>query len=116
MSEAAAEAGAVIRVSGPIVEAEGMRQAGAYEVVRVGPERFIGEVIKLSGDVATIQVYEHTTGLKPGAAVERTGDPLSVVLAPGHWARWPSGSAPIWARVRNSAPSRPSSRGAMPRA
>jgi len=83
MSEAAAEEGAVIRVSGPIVEAEGMRQAGAYEVVRVGPERFIGEVIKLSGDVATIQVYEHTTGLKPGDAVERTGGPLSVVLAPG---------------------------------
>jgi V/A-type H+-transporting ATPase subunit A len=83
MSNSSAEAGAVVRISGPIVEAEGMRGAEAYEVVLVGPRRYVGEVIKLSGDVATVQVYEHTTGLRPGDTVERTGHPLSVVLAPG---------------------------------
>ena len=83
MSEASDMTGRVIRVSGPIVEAEGLAAAGAFEVVRVGPKGFIGEVIKLAGDVATIQVYEYTGGLQPGVAVERTGSPLSAVLAPG---------------------------------
>ena len=83
MSVAPAGSGSVVRVSGPIVEAEGMRAAEAYEVVRVGPKRYVGEVIKLAGDVATIQVYEHTTGLRPGDVVECMGHPLSLVLAPG---------------------------------
>ncbi len=83
MSEPSEKTGRVIRVSGPIVEAEGLAAAGAFEVVRVGPKGFIGEVIKLAGDVATIQVYEYTGGLQPGVAVERTGSPLSAVLAPG---------------------------------
>ncbi len=83
MSEASDRTGRVIRVSGPIVEAEGLAAAGAFEVVRVGRKGFIGEVIKLAGDVATIQVYEYTGGLEPGAPVERTGSPLSAILAPG---------------------------------
>ncbi|NLW50661.1 MAG: V-type ATP synthase subunit A [Candidatus Brocadiaceae bacterium] len=83
MNASGAENGTVVRVSGPIVDARGLRGVEAYEVVRVGPQRHIGEVIKLSGDVATIQVYEQTTGLRPGDAVERTGRPLSVDLGPG---------------------------------
>ncbi len=77
------EAGALTRISGPIVEAEGMARAQAYEVVRVGERGLIGEVIKLAGDLATIQVYENTVGLRPGDVVERTGRPLSVALGPG---------------------------------
>jgi V/A-type H+-transporting ATPase subunit A len=73
----------VRRVSGPIIEAEGLDRAGAYEVVRVGPLGVVGEVIRIEGGVATVQVYERTAGLKPGDEVRRTGRPLSVVLAPG---------------------------------
>jgi len=80
---AALDSGAVVRVSGPIVMASRMRAAQMYEVVEVGPLGLIGEVIRLDGDVATIQVYENTTGLKPGAAVRRTGMSLSVTLGPG---------------------------------
>ena len=83
MSASTTAPGVVTRVSGPIVEATGMRGAQAYEVVRVGPRKFIGEVIKLNGETATIQVYEHTTGLRPGGLVERTGSPLSLMLGPG---------------------------------
>jgi len=83
MTDHSTQTGAIKRVSGPIVEATGLASAQAYEVVRVGPAGLIGEVIKLTGDVATIQVYEQTAGLKPGEPVERTGRPLSVVLAPG---------------------------------
>jgi V/A-type H+-transporting ATPase subunit A len=83
MSEPSREAGRIIRVNGPIVEADGMAGAGAFEVVRVGPKGFVGEVLKLAGDVATIQVYEYTGGLQPGAVVKTTGSPLSAVLAPG---------------------------------
>jgi V/A-type H+/Na+-transporting ATPase subunit A len=71
------------RISGPIVSAVGMRSVQMYEVVEVGPYRLVGEVIRLQGDTATIQVYENTTGLKPGDPVYPTGRPLSVTLGPG---------------------------------
>ena len=83
MSEAIDKPGKAVRVSGPIVEAEGMASAGAFEMVKVGPKGFVGEVLKLKGDIATIQVYEYTGGLGPGVDVVRTGYPLSAVLAPG---------------------------------
>ncbi len=73
----------VTRVSGPIVTASGMRDAGMYEVVEVGELGLIGEVVRLIEDRATIQVYEDTTMLKPGAPIRRTGAPLSVSLGPG---------------------------------
>ncbi|MBS3764045.1 MAG: V-type ATP synthase subunit A [Planctomycetes bacterium] len=77
------ESGKICRVSGPIVEAEGMERAMMYEVVEVGPDGLIGEVIKVSGGRATIQVYEHTGGLEPGMEVKRKGRPLSLQLGPG---------------------------------
>ncbi len=83
MSDRQEKAGAVLSVSGPIVRAEGMSHVGAFEVVRVGPDGLIGEVLKVDGDVATLQVYEYTGGLGPGAGVVATGRPLSVVLGPG---------------------------------
>ncbi len=75
--------GKIIRVAGPVVVADGMKGSEMYEVVRVGEEGLIGEIIALSGDRATIQVYEETSGIKPGEKVERTGAPLSVLLGPG---------------------------------
>jgi len=75
--------GKIIRVAGPVVVADGMKGSEMYEVVRVGEEGLIGEIIALSGDKATIQVYEETSGIKPGEKVERTGAPLSVLLGPG---------------------------------
>ncbi len=75
--------GKIIRVAGPVVVADGMKGSEMYEVVRVGEEGLIGEIIALSGDNATIQVYEETSGIKPGEKVERTGAPLSVLLGPG---------------------------------
>ena len=75
--------GAIIRVNGPIVEAEGMMDAGMLEVVEVGELRLIGEIIRVRDDRATIQVYENTSGLRPGAPVYGTGMPLSVRLGPG---------------------------------
>ena len=73
----------VTRISGPIVLARGMAAAQMYEVVHVGAEGLTGEVVKLDGDQATIQVYEDTTLLAPGAPVRLTGAPLSVLLGPG---------------------------------
>jgi len=73
----------VTRISGPIVTAVGMHAAQMYEVVHVGSLGLVGEVVRLIGDYATIQVYEDTTMLKPGAPVECTGAPLSVWLGPG---------------------------------
>ncbi len=75
--------GRVQRVSGPIVDATGLAGAAMYEVVEVGPERLIGEVIRVRGDLGTIQVYENTSGLGPGAEVRCTGEPLSLTLGPG---------------------------------
>ena len=75
--------GKIVRVSGPVVEARGMKGAKMYDVVRVGDENLIGEIIRLNQDMATIQVYEETTGLKPGEKVVSTGNPLSAELGPG---------------------------------
>jgi V/A-type H+/Na+-transporting ATPase subunit A len=77
------EHGIITRVSGPIVQASGLADAMMYEVVEVGPLRLIGEVIRIEGDLATIQVYEDTTGARPGETVARTGAPLSLALGPG---------------------------------
>jgi len=70
-------------IAGPIVTADGLASAGAGEVVCVGPDRIIGEVLKLDGDRATIQCYEYTGGLMPGALVECSGAPMSLTLGPG---------------------------------
>ena len=75
--------GKIERVAGPVVVASGMLGARMYELVKVGGTALIGEVIRLEGDTATIQVYEETTGIKPGELIERTGNPLSVELGPG---------------------------------
>ncbi len=75
--------GSVVKVSGPLVVAKGLADANMYDVVRVGPQRLIGEIIEMRGDSASIQVYEETSGLGPGAIVETTGAPLSVELGPG---------------------------------
>ena len=75
--------GKVARVAGPVIVAEGMVGAQMYEVVRVGDQGLIGEIIKIDGENATVQVYEETAGLRPGEKVERTGKPLSVELGPG---------------------------------
>lgn len=73
----------ITRVTGPLVEASGMKSAQMYEVVYVGAERLMGEVIQLHGDMASIQVYEETAGIGPGEAVERAGVTMSVELGPG---------------------------------
>jgi V/A-type H+-transporting ATPase subunit A len=73
----------ITRVNGPIVEAVGMRGAQMYEVVEVGPRRLIGELIRAVGDLGTMQVYENTSGLRPGQPVYPTGRLLSVNLGPG---------------------------------
>ena len=75
--------GKIIKVSGPLVVADGMADANMSDVVRVGEQRLIGEILNMTGDRASIQVYEETSGLGPGAAVETTGSPLSVELGPG---------------------------------
>lgn len=77
------ETGRIVKVSGPLIVAEGMSQCKMYDVVRVSEKQLIGEVIELRGDKASIQVYEETTGLGPGEEVFSTGNPLSVELAPG---------------------------------
>ena len=75
--------GRIIKIAGPVIIAEGMRGSQMYEMVKVGEDKLIGEIIELEGDTATIQVYEETAGIKPGETVERTGGPLSVELGPG---------------------------------
>ena len=75
--------GTIKKVAGPLVVAEGMRNANMYDVVRVSKQRLIGEIIEIHGDQASIQVYEETAGLGPGEPVESTGAPLSVELGPG---------------------------------
>ncbi len=75
--------GKVIKVSGPLVVAEGLADANMFDVVRVGRDRLIGEIIEMRGDQASIQVYEETAGLGPGDEVATTGAPLSVELGPG---------------------------------
>ena len=75
--------GKVVKVSGPLVVATGLTDADMADVVRVGPKRLIGEILTMNGDSASIQVYEETSGLGPGAEVVTTGAPLSVELGPG---------------------------------
>lgn len=75
--------GKIKKVAGPLVIAEGMRDANMFDVVRVSDSRLIGEIIEMHGDQASVQVYEETSGLGPGAPVESTGMPLSVELGPG---------------------------------
>ena len=75
--------GKIVKVSGPLVVATGLREANMADVVRVGEQRLIGEILTMTGDSAAIQVYEETSGLGPGAEVETTGAPLSVELGPG---------------------------------
>lgn len=75
--------GKVNRVSGPVVIAEDLRDVRMYDVVRVGDLGLVGEVIRLEGDRVTVQVYEDTSGIRPGEKVENTGKPLSVELGPG---------------------------------
>ena len=75
--------GKIVKVSGPLVVATGLADANMADVVRVGEERLIGEILTMNGDSASIQVYEETSGLGPGAAVVTTGSPLSVELGPG---------------------------------
>ncbi len=75
--------GKIIKIAGPVIVADGMRGTQMYEMVKVGDDKLIGEIIELEGDTATIQVYEETAGLKPGEMVESTGGPLSVELGPG---------------------------------
>jgi V/A-type H+-transporting ATPase subunit A len=75
--------GTIVKVSGPLVVAEGMSDVQMFDMVRVSEKGLIGEVIELRGDKASIQVYEETAGIGPGEIVESTGSPLSVELGPG---------------------------------
>ena len=72
-----------MKVSGPLVVAAGLSEANMADVVRVGDQHLIGEILTMNGDRASIQVYEETSGLGPGTPVETTGSPLSVELGPG---------------------------------
>ncbi|MFO8051357.1 MAG: ATP synthase subunit A [Thermoplasmatota archaeon] len=76
-------AGMIEMIAGPVVKASGMSGSRMYDVVMVGKERLIGEIIELEGDTAVVQVYEETAGIAPGEPVRRTGEPLSVELGPG---------------------------------
>ena len=75
--------GKIIKVAGPLVIAKGMAHANMFDVVRVGPQHLIGEIIEMRGDKASIQVYEETAGIGTGEDVVSTGAPLSVELGPG---------------------------------
>ena len=75
--------GTITKVSGPLVVARGLADANVSDVVRVGSQRLIGEILNMNGDSASVQVYEETSGLGPGAVVETTGMPMSVELGPG---------------------------------
>lgn len=75
--------GTILKVSGPLVVADGMRDANMFDVVRVSAQRLIGEIIEMHGERASIQVYEETSGLGPGESVESTNEPMSVELGPG---------------------------------
>ena len=75
--------GRIIKVSGPLVVAEGMDNANVYDVVEVSENKLVGEIIEMRGDRASIQVYEDTTGIGPGEIVVSKGHPLSIELGPG---------------------------------
>src|SRR5512138_865587 len=75
--------GTVTWISGPVIRAKGSRNVSMLELVEVGEQHLVGEVIGLDGDITTIQVYEETSGMRPGSPVYGTGLPLSVELGPG---------------------------------
>lgn len=75
--------GKIVKISGPLVVAEGMRDANMFDVVRVSDQRLIGEIIEMHGDRASVQVYEETSGLGCGELVESVGEPMSAELGPG---------------------------------
>ena len=75
--------GTVQRVNGPVVEAKGITNAVMLEMVRVGEMRIVGEIIKIKGSTAIVQVYEDTTGISPGENIYGSGMPMSVELGPG---------------------------------
>ena len=77
------QVGNITWISGPVVRARGSRHVGMLELVEVGDERLVGEVIGLRGDIITVQVYEETSGMQTGAPIYGTGLPLSVELGPG---------------------------------
>jgi V/A-type H+-transporting ATPase subunit A len=77
------QVGSVTWISGPVIKARGSRHVSMLELVEVGDEHLVGEVIGLEGDMITAQVYEETSGMRPGAPVFGTGLPLSVELGPG---------------------------------
>jgi V/A-type H+-transporting ATPase subunit A len=77
------DTGRIIKVAGPLITASGLQDANMYDVVRVGKQQLIGEILEMRGDQASIQVYEETAGIGPGDVVETTGAPLSVELGPG---------------------------------
>lgn len=83
MKKEKAKVGKIVKIAGPVVKASGMHGVQMYELVRVGDEGLIGEVIELERDIATIQVYEETAGIAPGTEVTATGAALSVELGPG---------------------------------
>lgn len=83
MSQVQEKTGKIIKVAGPLVVANGLAQAQMYEVVKVGNEKIVGEVIRIKGDDVYIQVYEETSGIGPGEPVYLTGNPLMVELGPG---------------------------------
>ena len=90
--------GKIIKVSGPLVVADGMADASMADVVRVGPQHLIGEILNMTGDRASIQVYEETSGLGPGTEVVTTGAPLSVELGPGLIETSTTASSARWRR------------------
>lgn len=75
--------GSVVKVAGPLVVAQGMRDANMFDVVRVSSQRLIGEIIEMHGDRASIQVYEETSGLGPARRSNLLASPMSVELGPG---------------------------------
>ena len=77
------DTGRIVKVAGPLITATGLKEANMYDVVRVGSQKLIGEILEMRGDQASIQVYEETAGIGPGDVVETTGAPLSVELGPG---------------------------------
>src|SRR5512139_1618325 len=83
MNEPDHDIGKLIRIAGPVVRAVGLKHVRLYDVVRVGELGLVGEVIRLSEDQTTIQVYEDTSGLRIGESVQSTGAPLVVQLGPG---------------------------------
>ena len=88
--------GTIKKVAGPLVIAQGMRDANMFDVCRVSDQRLIGEIIEIHGDQASVQVYEETSGLGPGEPVESTGSPLSVERAQGSSAAFSTASNARW--------------------